>query len=139
MLAEFLLQYRNTEHATTQRTPSELLTGRRGRLRLDSIFTDFSAESRAHQDEALAEGGNVRQFSVGDTVWARDFRGQDKWIPAVVVTAGSRNYEIDIGGARWKRHTNQLRHRLGSALENTTEQTTVTFSTPERRYSTRIR
>ena len=125
-LAKFLLTYRNTPHRTTARCPSELLLGRRARLLFDTIFTEGAVnrepenearwrpvETKAHQrqDEQAIHHPSRKHFRPGDEVWARNYRGNKRWVEATVKETGRRNCTVDVEGELWKRHVDQLRPR----------------------------
>ena len=70
-LSRFLMKYRLTPHATTGRSPAELLLGRQPRSRLDLLHPDVSGrvqESQARQQRAHDSHSRARAFQVGDRV-----------------------------------------------------------------------
>lgn len=114
---KFLMAYRATPHATTGRTPSELLIGRIIRTKWDLLRPSVSEAVEAAQTrQKVASGGKERSFGVGDYVWARDFRGRAKWVPGEIITVlGPRNYRIRTAIGTWMRHINQLRLRSANS------------------------
>ena len=52
-----------------------------------------------------------RVFTVGEKVWARDYRvSSDKWVLALVKSQlGDVHYSVEVDGIIWKRHVEQLR------------------------------
>ncbi|KAL1425918.1 hypothetical protein MTO96_018723 [Rhipicephalus appendiculatus] len=76
-LADFLLPYRNTPHATTGEAPAMLLVGRRLRTRLDLVGPSIEEnvarrQFRGSRAEAL--------FSKGDEARVRNLRAGPKWL-----------------------------------------------------------
>ena len=75
-LANFLLMYRTTAHATTNTPPCELLMGHSLRTRLDLLRPNLRRKvlsEQAKQKQSHDEHSKGRQFKEGDTVWVRDF------------------------------------------------------------------
>ena len=103
-LACWLLTYRNTPHATTKRTPSELMFGRRTRSLLSLLFP------QATKPQCKTGNAQVyREFKVDDKVMYKDVH-QDKWKPGnVTERVGSKVYLVkgQDGGIRQK-HIDQL-------------------------------
>ena len=88
-LATFLLAYRNTPHSTTGEEPSQLFLGRRLRTRLDDLLKpDLRLKISNRQiDQTVTKGGAVtREFSIGQTVIARNYTGSTKWVPGIIRT-----------------------------------------------------
>ena len=85
----FLLTYRVTAHATTDVAPSQLLTGRKLRTRLDLIHprvkenvnddqNRVAVQERVDQSQRKQRAyhdrtAKMREFEVGDHVWARNY------------------------------------------------------------------
>ena len=112
-LTTFLLAYRNTPHSTTGEAPSQLFLGRRLRTRLDLLKPDLRLKISNRQiDQTVTKGGAVtREFSIGQTVIARNYTGSTKWVPGIIRTQlGPLSYEVEVKpGLVWRRHTDQLR------------------------------
>ena len=52
---------------------------------------------------------NVRSFTVGEKVLARNYQGKDKWVQRVITEVlGSRHYMVQVFKSVWKRHIDQL-------------------------------
>ena len=71
-------------------------------------------------DQTVTEGGaSTREYSVDQTVIARDYNGSTKWVPGIIRTQlGPLSYEVEVKpGFVWRRHTDQLR---GSRIPVTT-------------------
>ena len=63
-------------------------------------------------DQTVTKGGAVtREFSIGQTVIARNYTGSTKWVPGIIRTRlGPLSYELEVkAGLVWRRHTDQLR------------------------------
>ncbi|CAI5778641.1 XP_034959630.1uncharacterized protein K02A2.6-like [Podarcis lilfordi] len=108
-VAEYLLVQHITPHATTGRSPAELLMGRHLRSPLDRLHPDF----------AMAEppgcANAPRSFVPGNQVFARNYVEDIPWVPATVVgVTGPRSYQVALEDGRlWRRHIDQLRRRVG--------------------------
>ena len=112
-LATFLLAYRNTTYSTTREAPSKLFLGRRLRTRLDLPKLDLPMKISNRQiDQTVTNGGAVtREFSIGQTVIARNYTGSTEWVPGIIRTQlGPLSYEVKVKpGLVWRRHTDQQR------------------------------
>ena len=112
-LAEFLLSYRTTPHATTNSSPGELFLKRSFRTRFDLLrnptkgFVECKqAEQKQHHDRR----SKLRCLFPGSQVKVRNYHGDTKWIPGTVLKKmGPVTYSVDIGDGRTvKRHIDQL-------------------------------
>ena len=116
-LANFLLAYRTTPHATTGETPAMLLMGRNIRTRLDAIKPNIRkrVEDKQQDLELSLSNSHRRKLDVGQEVVARDYRGGNKWMPGVITAQrGPLTYEVRVApNTVWRRHIDQLK---GSAL-----------------------
>lgn len=107
MLCKFLMHYRSSPHVSTGKTPAELMFNRNIRTRLDLL----------HPLPVNSTDGDVcdkrtRQFKLGDLVWSRSYRNDEKWTPGKITKKyGPRNYQVMIGDQTHKRHIDQLRKR----------------------------
>lgn len=110
-LAAFLLSYRTTPHSVTNRTPVELVIGRRLRTRLDLLRPNLG--NRIQRQASSVHGFNKEtcEFAVGDQVMVRDYRGRkETWTPGVLVRRlGPLTYQVQVDELLWKRHIDQLR------------------------------
>lgn len=125
-LARFLLQYRNTPHATTGVSPSSLFMGRALRTRLDLLKPDVRAHVQNQQEKQKLhhdQHSSSRSFSVGQTVWTRNFRDGPRWIRGVVADRlGPLSYLVRMpDGALWRRHVDQLRPNGGEVATEAAE------------------
>ncbi|CAK1597369.1 unnamed protein product [Parnassius mnemosyne] len=115
-LQTFLLSYRNSKQSTTGESPAMLLQRRSLRSRLDLLRGGYVVQARvldAQQRQVEYAGGVPRNFSLGDTVWSRDYGTRDKWVKGTVAQKeGSGRYVLDNGDGRLiKRHIDQIRRR----------------------------
>ena len=109
-LARFLMNYRNAIHSTTQESPAKLFLGRALRTQLDLLKPDIRNTVENNQVKQELDG-QERVFTVGEKVWARDYRvSGDKWTLALVKSQlGDVHYSVEVDGIIWKRHVEQLR------------------------------
>ena len=112
-LCNLLFAYRNATHATTNQTPAMLFLGRRLRSRLDLLQPNNkrTAQDRQIKQAKRACDRKLRHFAVGQTVLARSYRGDHKWVPATVKERrGPLSYTVEVAsGTVWRRHVDQLR------------------------------
>lgn len=113
-LANFLLSYRSTPHATTGVAPCELFLGRMVRTRLDLLTPNLEeqvAARQAQQKEKHDQHARQRDFVEGQRVMVRGRRPGSSGTPGVVVEKiGPVTYMVDIGeGQTWKCHVDQIR------------------------------
>ena len=74
-------------------------------------------KAKARQQRNYDAHTKPRQFSPGDTVWARNFQQGTHWIAGTIgATIGKVMCKVKIEGKDviWRRHVNQLRTRLTS-------------------------
>ncbi|XP_075534932.1 uncharacterized protein LOC142570433 [Dermacentor variabilis] len=123
-LNKFLLAYRNTPHATTHEAPANLLLGRRLRTRLD-VLKPVVGERVAYEQfkQTVNRPCRVREVALGDHVLARNYRGQPKWMPAVVMAqTGPVSFKVRVstpsGCLEGRRHKNQLLQSTTVPAEN---------------------
>ncbi|KAL2086779.1 hypothetical protein ACEWY4_017838 [Coilia grayii] len=117
-LARFLLAQHTTPHAVTQKSPAELLMGRRLITALDRLHPDFVGDSLQKQREAAAVGPKpVRQFEMRGPVFLRNFGEGPRWMPGEIVDiTGPLSYKVRAeDGQVHRRHVDQLRGRLPSS------------------------
>lgn len=71
----------------------------------------------------------MRQLEIGDSVLARDYRGDHKWVPVKVKErTGPLPYKVEIApDTIWRRHIDQLR-RSNVSLESVPFITAVTVT-----------
>ena len=115
-LINFLARYRATPHTVTGQTPSEMLNCRRIRTLLDLLHPS-QQQVRLRKEEAYNSKTRPRQFTIGDLVWVRNFRGGKRWVPGIIKeNLGNVMHKVLIEGAGtiWRRHVNQLKTRLAA-------------------------
>ena len=112
-LAQFLLTYRSTPHATTNTSNAELFLGR---IRLDllkpsleTVVNVKQANQKLHHDSH----SKARHFSSGQAIMARVFTGNNKWLPGTIMSSlGPLSYQLTLeNGKIIKRHIDHLRQR----------------------------
>ena len=113
-LAEFLLTYRVTPHATTNEAPCTLFFGRPLRTRLDLLHPDPRARVLSKQEQQKRHHdvhSRKRHFQVGQTVVVRNFREGPRWVPGVLVEqTGPLFFVVQLSnGALWKRHVDHIK------------------------------
>lgn len=125
-LCKFLIQYRNTAHATTQKPPSLALLGRTLRTRLD-IIRGCTADhvTEAEQSQIKQAGGAYRTVDIGDPVFIRDYskNTSNKWKPGTLVErTGVVTYKVrDTNDTISTKHVDQVvsrkkKHSLSAAI-----------------------
>ena len=118
-LINFLARYRATPHTVTGQTPSEMLNSRRIRTLLDLLHPSQQQvqQARLQQEQHYNTKTKARQFTIGDLVWARNFREGKRWVPGIIKESlGNVMYKVLIEGQdmTWRRHANQLKTRLAA-------------------------
>ena len=128
-LSNFLLGYRCTPHATTNRAPCELFMGRRLQTRLDLLrphlreqVENKEAQQKREHDQQKREHDQQkrehdchardRQLEPGqEAVTARNFRPGADWVPAIVIRQlAPLTYLVEVKSQQcWKRHIDHLR------------------------------
>lgn len=102
----FLLNYRNSVHSTTQKTPAEMLMGRKLRIKLD-LIKEVKKEQTNREEKDM--------YKVKEKVLVRDYSEVNikKWVKAVVERKIGKLTFIcrTENGNSWKRHANQMRKR----------------------------
>ncbi|XP_060550095.1 uncharacterized protein K02A2.6-like [Pantherophis guttatus] len=122
----FLLTQHITPHATTHKSPAELLMGRRLRSPLDRLHPQYSPEVTATASRPL------RAFSNGDSIFALNFSGSPKWLKGKIAsTTGPKSYIVELEDGQFtRRHIDQLRKRWGGAHEMASASAFLVFSHP---------
>ena len=119
-LAKFLLSYRSTPHCTTGVSPAELFLKRPVRTRLDLLRPTVESkvlQKQADQKNTHDNHSKSHSFNVGQSVLARNLRGEPKWVlRCVVEQTGPVSYKIQVGDIIWRRHTDQLLDLKSSPL-----------------------
>ncbi|XP_026581555.1 uncharacterized protein LOC113454394, partial [Pseudonaja textilis] len=99
-----------TPSTTTNKSPAELLMGRKLRSPLDCLHPTYNPEKPPDSSS------RYRTFNIGDAVYAKNFTGDPLWVPAQITqVTGPRSYRLQTtDGRSWKRHIDQLRSRLAT-------------------------
>ncbi|XP_032091766.1 uncharacterized protein K02A2.6-like [Thamnophis elegans] len=91
-VAAYLLSQHSTPCLTTNKSPAELLMGRRLRTSLDRLHPLYSGDQPCNL-EVLPS----RSFRQGDLVWARSFTGEPRWVPAkVTALTGPCSFRVGL-------------------------------------------
>lgn len=88
-ISHFLFKYRTTPHTTTGISPAELLMGRQLRSHLSLLHPDFSLQNRVTNKQQNQKShhdahASKRHFTIGDTVFVRDFPSGKNWLPGTL-------------------------------------------------------
>ena len=118
-IAKFLFHQRLTPHTSTGNSPAELLMGRRPRSLLDVVRPDLSKTVRQHQESQKCQHdrhAKTRQFSMGDTVFIRNFSQRyphPTWLSGETVSVcGPVSYTVRLSDQRTvRRHVDHIRRR----------------------------
>ncbi|XP_046608877.1 uncharacterized protein K02A2.6-like [Neodiprion virginianus] len=110
-LRKILIQYRNTPHSTTGKTPAELFLGRKIRCKLD-LLKPVVAKEQATNVKAC-------KFSINQRVLVRNYTKNNKWVfGRILEHRGNLLFKIKLDDGRiWIRHANQI-----SAIKGTLKQ-----------------
>ena len=113
-LANFLLTYRTTPHATTNEPPCVLFLGRNSRTRLDLLRPDRErtvTNKQAHQKNQHDLHSRYRVIAVGQRVFVRNLQSKLPWLPGrVIQTLGPVSVLIKLEDGRvWKRHIDHVK------------------------------
>ena len=89
---------------------------RKLRTRLDLLLPDVESKVLTNQSKMKSQHdvhARSREFSIGDSVFARNFLGSPKWISAVITRIlGPVTYLMELADGRiWKRHVDHLRSK----------------------------
>ena len=117
-LARFLSSYRTTPNSTTGHIPAELFLNRRPKTRLDLLKPDLCRKigSKQNNQKATQDAHSKdKNFQVNETVLAQNFRGEPKWLEAIIIErTGPVSYTVQIGKEIAKRHVDQILSRKDS-------------------------
>ena len=74
--------------------------GQRLRTHLDLLHPDISRKVIEKQDKLAKVTKRCRKFVVGNCLYARNFRGNNKWIPVIVTCIlGPVSYQVQTSGS----------------------------------------
>ncbi|XP_026521137.1 uncharacterized protein K02A2.6-like [Notechis scutatus] len=91
----------------TNKSPAELLMGRKLRSYLDRLHPTYNPEKPPDSSS------KYQSFLPGDLVYAKNLTREPLWLPATITQiTGPRSYRlVTTDGRSWKRHIDQLRSR----------------------------
>ena len=118
-LDNFLLTYRVTPHATTNKAPGALFLQRQVRSRLDFLRPTVDTQVANKQaDEVMHHDlhAKARSCAVGDQVMVKTLRPGSDWIPGTVwQKMRPLSYLVEVQDKlQWKQHVDHLK-ALGQA------------------------
>uniref|UniRef100_A0A5S6R212 RNA-directed DNA polymerase n=1 Tax=Trichuris muris TaxID=70415 RepID=A0A5S6R212_TRIMR len=116
-LQRFLFSYTNSIHATTGRTPAELLLGRRLRTKLDLLKPSLDVhvdKKLLRQAEYHDRTSQFRSFAVGDKVYVYEPNEVSQEKGVVVEQLAESSYVVVYKGKRARKHADHPRHRFES-------------------------
>ena len=113
-VADFLLSYRSTPHATTDDSPACLMFMRQIRKRFDLLRPSTQTQvvtKQAQQKTNHDRHSRTRHLSVGESVLVRDFVHHPKWKEGKIASQlGPLTYLIILeDGRKWKRHIDHVK------------------------------
>ena len=79
-ISRFLFKYRTTPHTTTGISPAELLMGLHPDFTIQTRVTNKQQRQKDNHDSHASK----RYFTIGDTVFIRDFPVGKNWLPGTV-------------------------------------------------------
>jgi hypothetical protein len=115
-LQHFLLSYRNTPHASTERSPAEMFLGRRLPMVLDRLRPNAKhtlEEAALRQTEYHDQKAKHREFVPGDPVWIENETEKGHRAGTIEKQNGPLSYEVvnESSGSVQRKHADQLRQR----------------------------
>ncbi|XP_060541499.1 uncharacterized protein LOC117675782 [Pantherophis guttatus] len=107
-VSTYLLSQHTTPCSSTNRSPAEMLMGRRLRTTLDRLHPLYNS------DRPTTGYLPPRVFKEGDQVFARNYGGDPRWLPGQIIqVTGPCSYRVLlVDGRTWRRHVDQLRKRV---------------------------
>ena len=139
-LANFLLVHRSLPHSTTNRTPSELFLKRKLRTRMDLLRPDSQVQRRVSEKQGSQKldhdrHSTPREYRIGETVMARNYRDGPKWMEGVVMERkGPLSYVVQVNhGMLWRHHIDQFRNGPRTAPQIDRDVEISTSPEPEER------
>ena len=116
-----LFQYCITPQTSTGLSPAEMLMGRKLRNTLDLLHPDLTKKlsEKSQQWSNTGRVSKCRKFTVGDSLFARNYRGKTVWIQATVVKiTGPCSYLVKSNdGIMLRRPIDQLRSCYSVGVE----------------------
>ena len=127
-LSKFLLSYRTTPHATTGKTPGELLMNHKLKTRLDLVnplsqntirtrVEDKQFTQKKHHDSQRS----LRGFQVNGLIFVKNFSYGPKWLCGnIIEKSGPVSCVVQLtSGGVCRRHVDHIRKRSSSMLQPT--------------------
>lgn len=109
-VSTFLMQYRKAPNMTTMSSPAMLFLNRDIRTRIDLVFPDLvgRVQEKVRKNTYSFQD---RLFQEGDKVAIRDYRSPNsRWKFGTVISKdGALHYTINVQGAMYRRHVDQMR------------------------------
>lgn len=120
-LPKALYSLRTVPNSCTNKTPAEMLNGRRYRTAVSSLHPETAPTEADEQLEAAAQRTPARAFVVDQPVLARMYGPGEKWQRAIVeMVEGPSAYLVRTGdGELHRRHVDQLISRAVAPLPST--------------------
>ncbi|XP_033218222.1 uncharacterized protein K02A2.6-like [Belonocnema kinseyi] len=116
-IIKFLFDSRSKLHAATNQSPASLMLGPELKTQF-LLFRPPSVKNRIINDQERQICNNLGEtkinFSEGDSVVARDYRGKEpSWTPGIFTReiVPGLTFLIKVDGLIWKRHANKLLRR----------------------------
>ncbi|XP_071057025.1 uncharacterized protein [Onthophagus taurus] len=114
-LYKFLFAYRNTIHASTKRTSSELLLAKRPRNQFDTLKPDVTINMEAAQERQINyydKYTHEKDFETEEPVWVDNPITKGSTAGTIIEKRGPYSYIVDVNGTRKRKHADQLRQRI---------------------------
>ena len=116
------MTYRSTPSTVTEKSPAEMLMGRKLRTRFSLLLPHAKNAEKTVKDVP-------RTFKEGDLVLVKNFVGRDRWLKGKVVSReGLFKYLVQLDNRNRLVHVDHLRKRYESTPESETE----TLDMPQR-------
>lgn len=133
-ICRFLYNQRKTVHATTGKTPAELMFHRNFRVTIESVKQERRDTGSLIQIGDRVFDDESKLFKVGDAVFARNFGRGEPWVKGKIVEVlGVRNYRVqvqDYGNMIWNRHADQIMKRFLVGEDNENQEQLATNQIP---------
>ncbi len=113
-LRSFLVRYRITPHATTEKAPCELMMKRKLRMTLDLVRPTVEKQKKRQEDN-FNRGKRAKNYEEGSDVWTKNTsQFGERWLKGVIEEKlGSVVVKVRAEDGRLlRRHKNQIRERL---------------------------
>ena len=136
-LQNFLLQYRTTPHATTNRTPAELFMKRPLRTRFNLLKPDVRQHVYVKQEKQKSDhdvhSGKTHSFVVGEIVRVKNtYDGIERYVKGIITkVCGPYRYVVKIGRRCRYAHVEHLR-KTGELNIQQNDQTEIQHTLPDR-------